>query len=370
MLSRRHFIHATAAAAAAGRVQAAPPPDRCLVLVLVDGVRWQEVFAGAADSLLNKESGGVADPAPLKQWYGRGSPKERRENLMPFFWRTMAQEGQILGNRSLGSAMQVLNPHHFSYPGYGEMITGYADSRIDSNNKIPNPNVTLLEWLNQKPELTGRVAVFASWDVVPFIVNRERSGLFVNYGRDAISGPHISERQRMLNSLKAELPPYLSGSSLDGVVAHSAIETMRQEAPAVVWITLGEPDEWAHARRYDLYLHSIRSTDRYLQQIYDLVQAHPRYRGRTTLMVGTDHGRGRSGADWTSHGASIPGAGEVWFAALGPYTPALGEIKARAEVNQSQIAATAARALGYDYRAAVPRAGAEISGMVSPDLLR
>ena len=39
-----------------------------------------------------------------------------------------------------------------------------ADPRIDSNDKIPNPNITVLEWLNTLPAYRGRVAAFGAWD--------------------------------------------------------------------------------------------------------------------------------------------------------------------------------------------------------------
>jgi len=45
--------------------------------------------------------------------------------------------------------MNLTNNHWFSYPGYNEILTGKADDdRISSNNKIPNPNKTILELVN------------------------------------------------------------------------------------------------------------------------------------------------------------------------------------------------------------------------------
>jgi hypothetical protein len=53
---------------------------------------------------------------------------------------------------------------------------------VASNEKVFNPNVTMFEWLNQKPELHGHVAAFGAWDVFPWIFNAPRSGLPVNAG--------------------------------------------------------------------------------------------------------------------------------------------------------------------------------------------
>jgi hypothetical protein len=41
-------------------------------------------------------------------------------------------------------------------------LCGFPDPRIDSNDKVPNPNVTLFEWLHQKPAFKGKVAAFGS----------------------------------------------------------------------------------------------------------------------------------------------------------------------------------------------------------------
>ena len=115
-------------------------------------------MAGAEEALINKdpESGGVKDIEGLKAAYWRDTPEERREALMPFFWSVMAKQGQVYGNRHKGSSARVTNGMHFSYPGYNETLCGFADPRIDSNDKKLNHNVTVFEWLARKPGYGGR----------------------------------------------------------------------------------------------------------------------------------------------------------------------------------------------------------------------
>lgn len=67
--------------------------------------------------------------------------------------------------------MSVSNLYWFSYPGCNEIRSGYADEGIDSNDKKDNPNTTVLEFLNNKPEFKGKVAVFSSWNVIEAAVN-------------------------------------------------------------------------------------------------------------------------------------------------------------------------------------------------------
>jgi hypothetical protein len=325
-------------------------------LVLMDGLRWQEVFTGADASLINKESGGVANPEALRQRYWKESAEARRRTLMPFLWDTIATQGQIYGNRAKGSAARVTNPHHFSYPGYSEMIVGFVDPRIDSNAKKPNPNPSVFEWLHQKPAFRGKVAAIGSWDVVPWIINRERCGFPVFAGLEPVTHGKISPEQAALNRMKSHGTQPWNSSPYDSVVAESALAYIKSNRPRAMWITFGETDEWAHERRYDRYLDAARFTDAYLKELWNTLQSMGQYRGKTTLIVCVDHGRGRTGKDWTSHGNKIPGADEIWMSVLGPDTPALGERSNTETVTQSQVAATVAAAVGEDYHAAVPKA--------------
>jgi hypothetical protein len=279
---------------------------------------------------------------------------------MPFLWETVSRGGQIYGNREAGSSMRVRNPHHFSYPGYSEMIMGFWDPRIDSNDKVPNPNVTMLEWINKQPGFSGKVAAFGAWDVVPYIVNRDRCGFYVNAGFEPVTEGKVNKEQAQLNRLKTETTPLWDSMPFDSLTFRAALEYLKANRPRLLWLTFGETDEWAHARRYEQYLHAAHLTDGYLRTLWDTLQSTDSYRGRTTMIVAVDHGRGRTTEDWTSHGAKYPGADEVWLAAVGPDTAPLGERKNIPEVNQSQIAATVAALLGRDYRGAVPKAGAPI----------
>jgi len=123
---------------------------------------------------------------------------------------------------------------------------------------------------------------------------------------------------------------------------------------------LDETDEWAHGRRYDLYLDAAHRADRFLKRLWQAAQSLPAYRGRTALIVATDHGRGETPRDWTDHGEKVPVAERIWMAVMGPDTPALG-VRAGVSATQSQLAATVAHLLGEDYRAGVPQAAPPLS---------
>ena len=276
-----------------------------VVVVAIDGVRWQDVF-------------------------GAG-----RDTLMPFLWTVVAKQGQLFGNRSVGSRMQVANRLNFSYPGYQEMLAGFVDPRIDKNEYGPNPNVTVLEWLNRQAALRGRVAAFANWIVFDQILAQRDSSFVVRAG-----GLHGEET----------LP--------DTEVHRLAMQHLAERAPRVLFVGYGDTDTWAHSSNRDRYLSALRDADRFLSELWQAAQADST-RARTTLIVTTDHGRGH-GRQWSSHGRRVRGASETWLAIVGPGIPALGERHNSSDVTTAQVAATIAAALGFDYKAAVPRAAAPI----------
>ncbi|MBI3846549.1 MAG: alkaline phosphatase family protein [Planctomycetes bacterium] len=344
---------------------AEPTRSENAILVLVDGVRWQEIFGGIDASLLTKENGGIEDATEIRKAYARDDIDAQRAALMPFFWRVMAKDGQVFGNQKKGCVVHVANGKNFSYPGYSEMLVGFPDDRIDSNDKKPNPNVTVLEWLNGKPRWHGKVAAFGAWDVVPYIVNRERCGFFVNAGFEPLTEP-MSPRVDILNQLKLDLPKQWEGEPADAITFYSMLEYVKAHTPRVLYLTFGETDEFAHSGRYADVLESIHRTDRFVETLWTTVQAMESYRGKTTLIVATDHGRGDGPREWKNHGKDTKGSENIWIAILGPDTPALGERANVGPFTQSQIEATFAAALGEDYHAAIPKAAPALDGAIAP----
>jgi hypothetical protein len=336
-------------AMAPGRAQA---PSRKVVVITIDGLRWQEMFTGADREYFKKEKDGEPGAAEKRFWRPTGD--ERRAALLPFVWNTIAGKGQIFGDPSKGSRAHVTNGLWFSYPGYNEMFSGAADPRVDSNDKIPNPNITVFEWLNTRPGFKGRVAAFGSWDVLPFILNDARSHIPVGSGFTPVPHPK-TDRERAINELASDLPPYWDYGPFDAPIVYAAIEALRTTRPRVLYVMLGEGDEWAHAGRYDLYLDAAYRADRFIRRVWETLQSLPEYANQTTLLVTTDHGRGAATSDWTDHGRKVPAAESTWMAALGPAVPPLG-VRQSVTVTTSQFAATIALAVGEDFRGAAATA--------------
>src|ERR1700682_2182389 len=94
-------------------VATAQSKTKNIIFVMTDGLRWQEVFNGAEESLMTKENGAVSDIAGLKKAYWRDTPEARREALMPFVWSVISKRGQIYRNRDRGSDAYVTNGRNF-----------------------------------------------------------------------------------------------------------------------------------------------------------------------------------------------------------------------------------------------------------------
>ncbi|MGH9344322.1 MAG: alkaline phosphatase family protein [Terriglobia bacterium] len=341
----------TAAAAAA----AAPPAHRTVVLIVTDGLRWQEVFRGAAPELLNRKYGGLEDVQAIRKQFGGATDKARRRELLPFFWRVVARRGEVFGDRDRGAVARVTNRYWFSYPGYNEMLTGHADPRINSNSYGPNPNQTVFGWLNREPGLRGRVAVFATWDAFTDIFNEPRSHLFLRTGWQP-PDLGLSPAERQLNWLYAHTTRLWRGLAYDSFMQAEVLDYLRHHHPRVLFVGYGETDEWAHAGRYGQVLLSAHRFDYFVSQLWRTMQANPFYRGRTDFVLTTDHGRGGGLGDWKNHGASHPGSGNIWIGLLGPGIPAAGVLGHSSRATQSQIAATIAALLGRDWRRSAPQA--------------
>ncbi len=364
MKINHHFIFAaslsllfTLVATAAGQGK-----TENVILITFDGARTQEVFGGLdLEVLKSKTKDGKVEESPLYKKYYAGTPEERREKLMPFFWGTlMKQHGSIAGNRALGSAAMTTNKLFFSYPGYSEILTGQArDDVIKSNDKIRNPYPSFLEFLKRKLKLDSKqVAAFASWDTIDFIVEHEAGAIASNAGAEAYD--HPDPEIGLLSRLQYETPAPWEGVRYDYYTFRFAMAHLKTHQPRALYISFDETDDWAHEGRYDKTLDALNRYDGYLRELWDYLQSNERYRGKTSIIITADHGRGATPQDWTDHGEKVPDAQRIWMAFISPDSPLRGEWKNREPVCQNQIAATLCNLLNLDYAENNPSAGKPI----------
>lgn len=327
-----------------------------IIIITTDGFRWQEVFKGMDSAIANNSKYNQGDSEYIFKKYWADDTRERRKKLFPFLWNTISVNGQLYGNREYGCKVNNANPYWFSYPGYSEIFCGYADTNINTNSYPANPNTTVLEFLNSQPKLKNKVAAFGAWDAFDRILNQERSGIPVMSAFDAAGGKTPSSNEKLINAMNRDAHrPFGEEECLDVFTHYAAMEYLKTKKPKVLYIAYGETDEWAHAGQYRSYLDAARQVDAWIKEIWDYVQTDPQYRGKTTLLITVDHGRGDTKKEeWTSHNNKIEGANQIWFAIMGPDTPTRGELTTEMQLYQQQFAQTIAKLLRYTYIADHP----------------
>ncbi|WP_229311775.1 alkaline phosphatase family protein [Larkinella rosea] len=326
-----------------------------VILVTLDGVRWQEVFTGA-DSTLLFDPVYSPDTSAARKNFWASTQQQRRQLVFPFLWNTVSRQGQLYGNRLKNNRVNNSNPFWFSYPGYNEILSGYADDRIKSNDKIDNPNTTVLEFLHNQPDYKGRIAAFSSWDVIEAAVNEKKTGIYANSGNEPIPSPKTAA-DSLLNSMMSTIPPQVWDKTVrsDFLTYYMAKNYLLQNRPKVLFMQFDETDGLAHAGRYADDLRMVHAVDAFLADLWKTVQQIPQYAGKTTLIVTTDHGRGHTPkATWKGHGTKTPDSYQMWFAVIGPDTPPTGEQSGGPVLYQNQLAATVARLLGQDFKCEHP----------------
>ena len=323
-----------------------------IFIVTIDGIRWQEIFKGADPAIINSKRY-TSDVELSKLMYLDSTAGLSRKKLLPFFWNVLEHNGQLYGNRAYKNKVNVSNAYKFSYPGYNEMLTGYPDIYVSSNQKINDLNTNVLEYLNAFDEFKNKIAAFTSWNVLKYILNKDRNGLPIYSGYDSIDENNNLDLH-IFNAAQENLVAEKKDTRLDALTFIAATEYIKINKPKVVFIGFGECDEDAHRGEYDQYLQHLNEDDKMIQQLWYFIQSTSEYKDKTTLIITTDHGRGRKFTKWLDHDALIKGSGDAWLAVIGPDTQPLGEIQMPQQLYQKQIASTIAGFLGFHFTANHP----------------
>ncbi len=321
-------------------------------IVTIDGIRWQEIFKGADQEIINN-SRYTSDVSLAKMMYLDSSVEQNRKKLLPFFWNVIEQQGRLYGNREHKNKVNVFNGYKFSYPGYNEILSGYADIRVTSNEPENNLNINVLEFLNSIEEFNNKIAAFTSWDIFPYILNKERSGVPIYSGYDSVAENDDFDLH-IFNKAQENLIPEKGSTRMDILTFIAASEYIKVNKPKVVYIGFGECDEDAHNGEYDKYLQHLNEADKMIQQLWYYIQSTPEYKDKSTLIITTDHGRGKKKNKWTDHDVLVKGSGDTWIAIMGPDTSPKGEMQLPQQLYQRQIASTISLLLGFNFTANHP----------------
>ena len=208
----------------------------------------------------------TVDTQPVYRRFWAPTAEARREKLMPFFWGTLMREnGSIAGNRALKSVVHLTNRHWFSYPGYSEILVGAAhDDVIKSNDAVQNPYPTVLEFIQKKiGGSSNDVALFGSWSVFNAIGESRAGALTINAGFEAYASANPAAER--LSDLQFQTPTPWDSVRHDVYTTRLALSHLATYRPRVLYLALGETDDWAHDGRYDRVLEAYARSDAYLK---------------------------------------------------------------------------------------------------------
>jgi Metalloenzyme superfamily len=286
------------------------PSEAAVVLVVLDGARWQDVFTGA-DPRLAAAAGVGALSAP---------------ELMPNLHAAIAERGAALGAPGCGEPVTASGPNFVSLPGYTEIFTGRRVHGC-ADNECPRASApTIADEVRSLGTGPSDVAVFASWGRVARAATSDPARIVLSAGRtrvwgeDALAGDGVA-RDLLEVGARADPSPGTGDFRPDRFTAALALRYLEVKHPRFLFMGLGEPDEYAHQGDYARYLRSLHAADETIGQLFATVERMGARGHRTSVWITADHGRAR---DYRFHGRQFPESARVWVVAVGDDVRARG----------------------------------------------
>ncbi|HEY8079664.1 MAG TPA: alkaline phosphatase family protein [Labilithrix sp.] len=268
-----------------------------LVLVTMDGARWQDVF----------------EP------HGR--------DPLPNMRRLAQTRGAFVGAPGRGR-IDASGPEYISLPGYNEILSGRPPRACQTNDC---PRATAHTLLDEAWASGAEVAAFASWEKLDRAITSSPGKFLVSCGRDG--DPTID--------------PYPGSGDFrpDAITGYLAVSHLWRSQPDVLFVGLGEPDEYAHRGDREGYESALRLDDEIVGQIFHVLDQMGERGAQTTVVVTADHGRAD---DFNGHGGWAPESARVWLFASGPTFDARGRVASLEPRHLADIAPTLRIVLGLD----------------------
>jgi hypothetical protein len=274
-------VRANVALAAQVIVDEAPRTTRTdeVVLVAIDGARWQEIFS--------------QDP------------------IMPTLRRFMTTDGISVGAPGYGE-MHASGPNYVSLPGYTEIFTGRA-SACKSNDCAPIDQRTIVD---EVIDAGAEAAVISSWEMIDRAAAREPSRAVLSTGRHRVAHAEAFDGKTFEEGASSGPGCGIGDYRPDALTIKLALDYLSRHTPKFAFVGLGDTDEHAHRDDRVGYIDALRTADAFLSDL------EARLPPRSTLIVTADHGRA---ANFRDHGA-MPEAARVWLVARGAGIDARGPL--------------------------------------------
>ena len=304
------------------------------MLVVLDGVRWQEVFGGA-DRVLAQDRG----LNPLAWASARA--------LLPNVSRLLESRAIALGAPGHGPEIAASGPQLISMPGYLEIFAGHPDLGCDSNECARPPARTLVDDVVEAGGAEA-AAVVASWPNIARAATSNAGRLVVTAGRHRVERADLLRQDRATAALlddgaHASAFPGEGDYRPDAITAKVALRVLSTERPRFLFVGLGDADEYGHRNDYRRYLEAIHASDTFLGELFATLDTMGARGAHTTVLVTADHGRAY---DFKDHGSRFPESGRVWLLAAGGEVREHGLVVASRRHTLSDVAPTVRALLG------------------------
>jgi hypothetical protein len=264
-----------------------------VVLVTLDGIRWNEIFEGSDSELT-------------------GTPSE---TVMPHLTQDLAREGMLLGDTKTSSVF-VANSVNMSLPGYQSIFAGFP-TRCYTNFCRTTRVRTFPEELVSRYHFDHRqMAAFASWSQIARAYSRPGAPVYLNAGLkpSGLEDPFHAYLDRIqMEDIPKWNRPGIWTARYDRFTYAHALHHLKTEHPRFLYLSLLDADEEAHAGHYQAYLDSLKTYDRWIREIADTLDSMGEYGRNTLLIVTTDHGRGKGGNRWMNHGMRYPESHRIFM---------------------------------------------------------
>jgi len=261
--------------------------DRAAIVIVLDGARWQDVVGA-----------------------GRA---------MPQLMRLAKTHGKVFGGAATGPAMRASGPNFVSMPGYAEILGGAPSRDCAGNDRCESAvHETIVDAVRNDGASPLDAAVFASWPDLVRVASSRPEEVVVSAGR------HLThhEAQLRLDPSMGELLDHGADADAwpgegdfrpDRFTAPLAERYLVSLRPRFLFVSLGEPDEYAHRGDRAGYLAALRFADDTIATLYALTHGEGAHGRATTILVTADHGRAD---DFRDHGGRWPESARSWRVAL------------------------------------------------------
>jgi len=240
-----------------------------VIIIVVDGVRYSE------------------------SW---GDPFKTN---IPSFTNTISQEGVVFTNfYNLGITK--------TYSGHAALLTGYYEDLNNVGENSPTyPNIFQL--FNAK---------YSSDSLETLIISsKDKLASLSNCRKEAWKDKYLPDTNCGNDGLGVG-----SGYRDDSITFSQTINILQEFHPKLLMISFKEPDTRAHLDDWTGYLSSIKTSDRYIAELWEFINNDKFYAGKTSFFILNDHGRHLDNVKdgYISHGDDCLGCQHIFLFASGP----------------------------------------------------